>query len=121
MTATVSERKRSLLMLNIIRRFSRLSAREQDWLRGAGLAFDPLPVLRYHTFSRSDRNAIRADWEAVGADLRKAMHVIVSRNWAGELALSARSKIDSFDEIGDLGAETRRFERAKSTGSIRTG
>lgn len=46
-----------------------LSPETRDIIAGAGLAFDPLPESRYQTAVRSDIQAMRADWDAVGADL----------------------------------------------------
>ena len=45
-----------------------MNKRLRQILYGIGLAFDPCPVRRYKTFLRSDEEAMRADWAAIGFD-----------------------------------------------------
>lgn len=50
----------------IYRRLGSLSPETRQILLGAGLAFDPMPEHRYHTFERSDVAALKGDWRVVG-------------------------------------------------------
>ena len=54
---------------------TRLRQRVRDYLLGAGTIVDPLPRAdaAAPTFRTSDRDALAADWRAIGNDMRQAM------------------------------------------------